>query len=194
MTKERIMNNLHFKYLIGASIVLFVAGAAGCGTVQQPVRVFAGHAELQQLAGEWAGEYTSTTNDRNGLISFTLKAGTDSAFGSIVMLAPEAEMNNPSRSYHYEGPVVSWKVVQTLVISFVVMDGNRVRGTLEPYFDSNYQCTVTTLFEGFLRGDEISGIYSSTGSSLGLMTSGTWRVTRQGSASGIVHRIYQFSH
>ena len=179
------MNKTNQKYFVGLSMGLLLTGVlAGCSSTQLPVRVFGGQSELQQLAGEWYGEYTSTTTGRNGTIMFSLKAGTDSAHGSIVMFAATQELQGQPL-LNNEAPTITWRPVQTLSISFVVIDGNHVRGTLEPYNDPNCHCTVTTLFEGLLSDDTIAGTYSSTGSSLGLMTTGTWRVVRKNTAPEI---------
>src|SRR5687768_5507109 len=54
--------------------ILFMVGA--CAPMPT-VALQATPAELEILAGEWAGEYASAALGRHGLIEFKLKAGTD---------------------------------------------------------------------------------------------------------------------
>ena len=183
------MTAMRHKKIASVLVGLLAVGlASGCGTVQSPVRVFAGKTELQKLAGDWFGEYVSATTGRQGYISFSLKAGTDSAYGSIVMMAPQMEERNQPFLYNDE-PRFSLKPVRILTMNFVVVDGNHVRGTLEPYLDLQCNCTVSTIFDGLLQGDDIAGTYTSMGSSTGTVTNGIWNVKRRKSSNDLVNNM-----
>ena len=67
----------------------------------------------------------------------------------------------------------------TLSISFIVVDGVLIRGTMDPYHDPQCNCTVVTTFEGKFERDAIAGTYSSLGGDLGTQTIGVWKVVRK---------------
>lgn len=45
----------------------------------------------ESLEGQWDGTYSSQQTGRTGSILFRLKAGTDSAFGDVVMIPAQVE-------------------------------------------------------------------------------------------------------
>src|SRR5437773_10842284 len=69
---------------------LYAALAAlvtACGAARQPPVPLAGSPrDVAALAGQWEGSYSSAATGRSGSISFTLSAGTDSAFGDVIMI------------------------------------------------------------------------------------------------------------
>ena len=66
----------------GATLAALLLGT-GCSYQGTPVPV-AGDTNL--LAGEWDGTYSSQETGRAGSIIFHLKAGTDSAYGDVLMI------------------------------------------------------------------------------------------------------------
>ena len=68
---------------------------------------------------------------------------------------------------------------QPMSIRFVLVNGTQVTGGLNPYKDPDCGCTLTTTFEGTLRGNDIEGTFHSEGSNLGhIPQDGRWRVKR----------------
>src|SRR2546428_8302678 len=58
-----------------------------CAAAHQPAVPLAGTArDVAALAGQWEGSYASAATGRSGSISFTLSAGSDSAFGDVIMI------------------------------------------------------------------------------------------------------------
>src|SRR5256886_3075331 len=53
---------------------------------QRAVPVGGTAGEVAALAGQWEGSYASAATGRSGSISFTLSAGSDSAFGDVIMI------------------------------------------------------------------------------------------------------------
>ena len=60
---------------------------AGCAYLTPPIRLDGRNAEIQALAGEWSGEYTSDgLHERRGLITFRLIEGEDHALSDFERL------------------------------------------------------------------------------------------------------------
>jgi len=57
-------------------------------------------ADLEILAGEWAGEYESAALGRRGSIEFKLKAGTDEAYGDVLMVPRGRRTPYQLQPYH----------------------------------------------------------------------------------------------
>jgi hypothetical protein len=57
--------------------------------------------------------------------------------------------------------------------------GDTVTGVLDPYEDPECKCTLLTRFAGRLRGDRITGRYSTTNVETGVVTGGEWDVHRK---------------
>lgn len=167
-----------------AFVAATVLTVGGCRSLQQPVKVFAGPVELEQLTGDWVGEYSSRTTGRSGTILFVLTAGKDTAYGNVVMVVPQLDFPNAPAGDN-QTPSVRWRSVQSLGISFVAVDHGLVRGTLDPYIDPICHCTVTTTFEGRLEGDTIVGTYTSTNGPLLTPVTGVWKVVRRQSRPNI---------
>lgn len=176
------------KILVYSAGLTLVAGTmfavGGCRSLQQPVKVFAGPVELEQLSGDWVGEYSSRTTGRTGSIFFVLTAGKDTAYGNVVMVTPQLDFPNAPVEYN-QVPSVRWRSVQSLGISFVVVDNGFVRGTLDPYIDPICHCTTTTTFEGRLDGGIIVGTYTSTNGPLLFPVTGVWKAVRRQSKPNI---------
>jgi hypothetical protein len=158
-------------------VVLIAAVGAACSTAPGPVPVVADQAELQQLAGEWYGDYESPVVDRRGTIIFKLEAGRDTANGDVTMVPrgwtrPLGPVEQPAAAAH-DAPIP-----EVLQIRFVRVEYGVVSGTLEPYKDPDCGCAVYTTFTGRLMGDSIEGTFTSRPGH-GPAYEGTWRVQRK---------------
>ena len=159
---------------------LAIGGAmliAACGGPSTPVPVAGTGTDLQSLAGEWTGEYSSTETGRSGSIVFRLTAGTDSATGDV-MMSPQgarAPRGGPGAATTPAGV----RAPNVLTIRFVKIDGGRVSGRLDPYVEPECACTLLTVFTGELKGDTLSGSYTSSLQTTGREQHGRWQVTRR---------------
>lgn len=158
-------------------VLLAVLVASGCRYRPEPIPIGGARFEIARLAGAWVGEYSGTVSGRSGSISFTLKAGTDSAFGDVLMMA--AGSLNPvmaadSRIDHRSHA----NSAQVLRVSFVSVANGRVFGTLEPYIAPDCECEVRTTFDGAIGTDAIEGTFVTRAPG-GLEQTGRWRVMRR---------------
>jgi hypothetical protein len=149
---------------------------AACASPGSPVPV-AGDTRI--LAGEWDGTYMSRETGRSGSIVFRLKAGTDSAFGDVVMVPatadlPEARVNAPA-------PDPLRRMPRVLTISFVQCGDGEVTGRLDPYEDPDTHERVVTTFQGRLSGNRFEGTFVSVIGTSGYRVAGTWWAERKSS-------------
>ena len=165
------------KIAIGLTALL-VAGATACASRPVAVPVI-GSPDATALVGNWTGDYNSEETGRSGSIAFMLKAGKDTAVGSIVMVPRTgSEVVVPS-----DRPIITSAQAfkgETLTIRFVRVEGNQVIGTLDPYRDPNCGCQLATTFRGtFIDANTIEGTFNTSGSGFEhVPSSGHWRVTR----------------
>jgi len=156
---------------------------AGCASRPTPVPVIGPSSDLTALVGEWSGEYTSPETGRSGSIVFNLRAGRDTAVGSVVMV-PRVTNAQVTPSMEVNQPVVRTGRAQTsgelVTIRFVRVEGGHLVGTLDPDRDPDCGCQLTTTFHGaFTDAGTISGTFTSNGSSVGHVPSrGSWTVKR----------------
>ena len=156
-------------------IALVLAPACASAPAAVPVEGRAG--DLSALAGHWEGEYESPATGRLGSIVFDLTAGEDHAHGDVLMI--------PRGSTKAFGPVPAppgqpsspGATSQLLTIRFVKAEGGKVSGTLDPYWDPDCNCEVTTTFVGEVRGNTVAGTFSSSRNAGRVF--GTWKVTRK---------------
>ncbi len=166
-------------------IVLLPLALSACGASRAPVPVVGAAADVSALTGDWSGAYSSAQSGRSGSISFTLRATDDSAFGDVIMV--------PSAS---GVPLKPWSSQQTggggaqptganqappstiLKIRFVRVESSHVSGTLDPYADPQTGARLLTTFSGELKGDSITGSYSTRLPS-GDTQTGQWSVQRR---------------
>lgn len=161
-------------------LVLVPATLAACAARQSTVPMVGTANDVSALAGQWAGDYSSSESGRSGSISFTLRAAGDSAFGDVVMV-PSAT-GRPLTPWRGEmsGGAGAQQRPQTevLTINFVRVEAGRVNGTLAPYADPQSGARLTTTFSGQLSGNTITGSYTTTLPSGGTQT-GRWSVQRR---------------
>jgi len=162
---------------IGSALALATLAMA-CSARQEAVPVVGTASDLEPLAGEWVGEYSSVESGRSGSITFTLAASGDTAHGDVVMIPRGA--NQPLRPAEPGDPDVvgARSVPEVLTIKFVRVTGNRVSGSLVPYRDPDCGCPLSTTFEGSLKGDVIEGTFESRHGQTNAVLRGRWKVTR----------------
>jgi len=156
--------------------LLLVLLTCGCATTQPAVPVQGSSADLSQLAGQWSGEYTGDASGRRGVITFQLAAGADTAQGDVIMFP---QQRYTTRLVDDSRKTGSMPTPQGLTIRFVRAEAGQVSGQLDPYTDPECQCTVTTRFEGRLKGDVIEGRYTSHREGRADALHGEWKVKRK---------------
>jgi len=127
------------------------------------------------LTGQWLGEYSSAETGRSGSIVFTLRAGSDTATGDVVM-TPRLQGLGPTSPNGQASPPPA---PQAIEIRFVRVSGGQVSGALAPYTDPSCNCPLHTTFVGKLVGDTLSGTYASRHENSQDSQSGRWRVVRK---------------
>ncbi|HET7040732.1 MAG TPA: hypothetical protein VFI13_01890 [Gemmatimonadales bacterium] len=147
--------------------------AAGCLWHGSPVPV-AG--DFSRYAGHWEGSYASIETGRSGSIIFELTAGTDSAYGDVMMVPVQNQGTRAPGDQRQVGTPA--QAPRPLKIAFVRSEEDRVTGTLELYQDPETGESLLTKFQGRLRGNEIKGTYSTLGSTSGRVLTGEWSVKR----------------
>ena len=162
-----------------SSISLAAIILAGCALNPAPVPVRGDSWGIADLVGEWTGEYTSPDTRRSGSIRFALQAGRDTAYGDIVMVpgvSTGLHANAPDR-WPTNRPLRSDP--RALFIRFVLVEGNRVSGSIEPYPSPDCECLLHTTFAGLRRGNRIEGRFVTRHEDCGMNTeSGTWWAVR----------------
>lgn len=161
-------------FRVGMAVWMAV-GLWSCSSAPRPVPVTAAGPDLQELAGQWSGEYHATGGGRQGTILFKLAAGAESATGEVLMFPkPPA----PTNAGETGVGAVGQPLPQSLSIRFVRSEGGKISGTLDPYIDPECSCRVETTFEGVLAGDNIEGTYTANRTGNPAMI-GTWKVKRK---------------
>jgi hypothetical protein len=155
--------------------------ALGCSVRQTPVRLQGDPTSIARLAGSWSGEYWGGAGGRGGSLTFSLRSGTDSLYGDVVMVDPRGQTIRAAdpadvHRLHVASP-------QQLRIDFVAVRADSVRGTLEPYVSPDCECTATTTFVGAVKGDRIDGTFT-TRSGGREMAQGKWEMKRTSAPPG----------
>ena len=162
----------------GIRIASLAAALAACAAPSPPVPVVGAPPDVAQLAGEWEGQYSSVETGRSGSIFFHIAAGTDSSHGDVLMDPAVIGLRRSAGDPAAVGqPAV--RPGQAIGITFVRVAGGRVSGRLDPYTDPDCTCPLYTTFEGALKGDTLSGTYSSHHETGGYTQRGDWRVVRK---------------
>lgn len=154
--------------------VVLLLFAAACQYQGTPVPV---RGDLQLLAGEWEGTYSSWQTGRTGGITFQLKAGTDSAYGDVVMVPRNPELGRPPNQP--EAAALYQKRPRAIQISFIACEAGSVTGQLEPYEDPDTGERLYTTFEGRLQGKRFLGSFVTFYSASGYRVTGEWRAERR---------------
>ena len=160
--------------LVAAAVIPLTA----CSYKPTPVTLIASPGDVISLAGTWEGTYLGKDSERTGSILFTIEAGRDTAFGDVLMETPSryqfiaADVSTGEHVRHSRAPEV-------LRITWVGLYRSYVEGALEPYIAPDCQCTVKTVFSGYVSddGDVIKGEFVTNGPAL--RQTGTWTVHRK---------------
>jgi hypothetical protein len=154
-------------------LVPLVMLAAACAWQGTPVPV---SGDLSALSGSWSGTYSSEESGRSGSITFQLIAGTDSAFGDVVM-SPDLPQDIRTR----DAPQmvgVRRPMAEPLRIAFVRCTDDEVSGALAVYHDPLTETHLYTVFRGKLHGKEFRGTYTTRSEAGGREIQGVWSVRR----------------
>jgi hypothetical protein len=139
-----------------AIVMLGIALAAtACAMNSPPVLVAGAPGDLQQLTGEWDGEYASAEAGRSGSIYFKLTGARDTARGDVLMIPRDHSGNRD-----YLNPGTSMRLVpRALTIKFVDVDGDVIAGTMDPYDSPDCEHQLLTTFHGVIRGNRVEGTF-----------------------------------
>jgi len=165
--------------LFGAVALVLTASCAFNGP---PVPVSGTAADLEQLAGEWRGNYWGDANHgRSGTVMFRLVAGEDHAHGDVVMTAEG--LDRPYQAYPPSQPLRSPQAVarstRALAIRFVRAGDGLVTGVLDKYWDPERSSDARTVFRGqFVDSQTIEGTFTPQYDTGTAATGGTWKATR----------------
>jgi hypothetical protein len=159
-----------------ASPVLMVAMA--CAPMPT-VALDATPADLEVLAGEWHGEYSSAALGRRGAIEFKLEAGTNEAYGDVLMVPQgirysyqREPVNNPK-----DRPATT--PTEVLTIRFVRAEHGSVTGMLDRYWDPDRNCYANTTFRGYIGLGVVEGTFKTTFECGTGEATGEWRVVKK---------------
>jgi hypothetical protein len=155
--------------------------AAACSYGPPPVRVYGTPTDLERLAGRWSGDYRGDQGHRrSGSIAFTLRATTHEAAGDVLM-TPEGA--TPYERYHGDdearrGIEARPAPVQALSIRFADVDGTRISGRLDNFWDPDRRTSAYTVFNGRLADDRIEGRFTTVYANGDPASTGWWSVRR----------------
>ena len=153
--------------------------AAACHSAPSlPVPVTGPPSAIRALAGEWDGSYEADDGSRTGTIDFHLRAGSDTAFGDVVMI-PRGWKRRITPEDRPAAQIRDVVPPRTLTIRFVHVGEDHVSGELDRYRDPDCGCLLRTVFDGRLVGNRLSGRYLSYHEAGGPPVSGTWQAVRK---------------
>ena len=168
--------------------LVVVAQLTACATTPSRLPVLGPESGIARLVGSWEGEYSSEQTGRSGTIAFTLRAGTDTAVGEVLMKETSREPVRTDDGIRSGIPATAHAVLP-LTIRFVQIDSGQVIGELDPYADPRCGCQLRTRFAGVLTRDAIDGSFRSEGNEFFHQpTTGSWRVHRVPVDSAQHHR------
>ncbi|MSR07266.1 MAG: hypothetical protein EXR93_09410 [Gemmatimonadetes bacterium] len=166
------------RHLIGAAAALALAG---CASLPARVPLIADPEGQALLQGEWVGDYSSPSTGRAGNITFMLETHADSTIcrGDVMMI--------PQGSNDALLPAESWMLgVQPestapsiLQIELLKVTGDQLSGTIQAYRDPVTGHSISTTFEGTIRGNAITGELVSVDAKTGDRFTGPWQVIRK---------------
>lgn len=161
-----------------ALAALLLAGACASPSPQPAVPVHGQPVDLEVLAGDWWGEFTSAQTGRSGRIHFSVDPGSGLATGEVTMIpaGPDARPFRPANA----ADEATDRAARPLTVRFVqIRSGDEtVTGVMEPYEDPDCGCIVSTTFVGRVGSDTIEGTFISHGGDGHPTTMGRWRVDR----------------
>jgi hypothetical protein len=152
--------------------------AAGCAPMPT-VALDATPADLEILAGEWAGEYQSVALDRHGRIEFKLKAGTNEAHGDVLMTPRGGRTPYQPKPYHDMPVAADMASSEILTIKFIRASNGYVTGLLDRYWDPDRSCFASTTFRGYVGLGIVEGTFNTTFECGAGQATGTWTVSKR---------------
>jgi hypothetical protein len=155
------------------SMIAAILMAAGCASPGAPFPVLG---DRRQLEGQWEGSFEGAQTGRSGSIVFRFGGGTDSAYGSVLMIPSRDGTRAPLVSTLPESPSGPARVLR---ITYVWCGSGEVTGRLDPYEDPITGERVYTMFEGRLTGDVLSGSFSTLYADRGHLLEGTWSARKR---------------
>jgi hypothetical protein len=141
-----------------------------------PVPVAGTQEDVVALSGEWEGRFWSKATGRHGTIRFSLPERADTGFGEVaITFSPSLRLTQSGAKRDELDP----KPCTAIDIRLVRVEGGRVRGTMATYWDPDRDCRASTVFEGSILGDRITGTFrTERAPSDQRVVSGKWRVDR----------------
>jgi hypothetical protein len=163
----------------GLLILAGIIGGTSCRMIPPPppVPVQGTHDDVMVLSGEWSGRYWGNTTGRHGTIIFSLPEHADTGFGEVeITFSPSLRLLRDTAA---KGELES-QPCTVIDIRLVRVEGDRVRGTMAPYWDPDCDCRARTVFEGKIEGDRITGTFSTQrASSDRRILTGEWEAIRE---------------
>ena len=158
--------------------LVFAIVAAGCVPMPR-VALQASPADLEMLAGEWTGEYESAGLGRQGRIEFKLNAGTNEAYGDVMMVPRGRRTPYEPHPYGEAQNPPSMPSSELLTIRFIRASNGTVTGRLERYWDPDRSCYANTAFNGSIGLERVEGTFRTTFECGTGEATGTWRVIKK---------------
>ena len=156
----------------------FALLAAAC-TPMPPVAIDATPADLEILAGEWAGEYESAALGRRGSIEFKLKGGTNEARGDVLMVPSGRRTPYQPRPYDEGQHARAMESTEILTINFIRASDGSLAGRLDRYWDPDRNCFADTTFNGRVALGVVEGTFKTTFDCGAGAATGTWTATKK---------------
>jgi hypothetical protein len=134
--------------------------------------------DISALSGDWTGRYWSKATGRHGTIRFNLPEQADTGFGEVdITFSPALHILRTGSAKDELAP----KPGTAIDITLVRIKGERIRGTMAPYWDPDCDCRAQTVFEGAMAKDEITGTFETRRASTDRrVLSGKWQAGREG--------------
>lgn len=165
----------------------FLALAAGCAPMPT-VALQATPADLEILAGEWAGEYESAALGRRGRIEFKLQAGTDEASGDVLMVPRGRRTPYEPLPYHEAQNPPSMPSSELLTIRFIRASNGSITGRLDRYWDPDRNCFANTAFNGNVGLGIVEGTFKTTFECGTGEATGTWTASKKAAKPNVAWR------
>lgn len=158
-------------------VILTLSQACGIQAPPAAVPVEGSRPELESISGDWSGTYRAAGASRHGVLRFSLRPGTDTAYGEVEMTFSHAQRvyGDPPEE------ALPRTTCRVLDIALVRLEAGAVRGTLAPYWDPDCECQTVAVFEGRQTGpDLVEGTFTSRRAPDGpVLLSGRWTAARR---------------
>src|SRR6476646_2987095 len=150
----------------------------------EPVPVQGSEAGRRLLIGAWSGRYWSQATGRHGTIQFALAEKADTGYGEVeitfspsLRIAHDAASPDPTKQGDEPlDPHTSTRIN----INVVAVEADSVRGTMAPYWDPDCNCRASTVFQGKISVNQITGTFTSRRESSDRRpVTGEWRAERE---------------